>query len=199
MWPKLFRRLTSYFQGGHAGLAGFDAWLREDKKNRDDYLQLPNGEFGNMHDMVSTQGDTMRLNYRPEDVVILPDTFVPGPLPQPVPQPGATADLHIVAAMPNPAGTEAGHETVTLLNAAATAVDLSGWQIRDRQLAASGANGFRLQGSIAAGECRRVVVGAPVALANSGDDIVLVDPQGRTAQKVSYTAAQAKSGVSIAF
>ena len=32
MWPKLFRRLTSYFQGGNSGLGGFDAWLRADKK-----------------------------------------------------------------------------------------------------------------------------------------------------------------------
>ena len=49
------------------------------------------------------------------------------------------------------------------------------------------------------GECLRVTVGAPVAFANSGDDIVLVDPQGRTVQRVTYTAVQAQPGISIPF
>ncbi|WP_254554365.1 hypothetical protein, partial [Salmonella enterica] len=30
MWPKLFRRLASYFSSGHSGLGQFDSWIRQD-------------------------------------------------------------------------------------------------------------------------------------------------------------------------
>ena len=75
MWPKLFRRLADYFASGHVGLSEFDAWIREDVISRDDRLLLPNGEFGNMHDLYSVEdnGTRMQLRFEPEEVVILPD------------------------------------------------------------------------------------------------------------------------------
>ncbi len=217
MWPKLFRRLVSYFQSGSSGLAGFDAWLRADPRNRDDYLQLPDGELGNMHDLVEVTGDIMRLRYRPEDLVILPDTFVPDPSQPPMPaepQPGAPPEpptpaplptpahpgappaassdpLRIIAALVNPVGEDRGLETVTIINRSAAAVTLDGWEIRDRQLQAASRSGYPIVGTLAAGETLRVALGPPVQLGNSGDDLVLVTPAGHAVQTVTFTRSQA--------
>lgn len=73
MWPKLFRRLASYFNSGYKNLNSFDSWLRRDPKNRDDRLLLPNCELGNMHDLISITGQSLKLKYDPEDIIILPD------------------------------------------------------------------------------------------------------------------------------
>jgi hypothetical protein len=206
MWPKLFRRLVSYFQSGNVGLAGFSAWLRADLRNRDDYLQLPNGELGNMHDLVKIIGNVVQLQYRPEDLVVLPDTFVPEPVPAPspapspapVPQPAPGArTVRIVAAMPNPDGVETGHETATLINTGPAEVDLAGWQLRDRQLHAAGRLGTALAGKLAPGEALRVTLKSPVALSNSGDDLVLLDAGGATVDQASYTKDQARPGFTV--
>ena len=73
MWPKLFRRLVSFFSSGHSALADLDQWLREDPVHRDDRLLLPNGELGNMHDLVVVERNAIRLALNPEEVTILPD------------------------------------------------------------------------------------------------------------------------------
>jgi endonuclease YncB( thermonuclease family) len=73
MWPKLFRRLAAYFQAGNTGLDDFDAWVRDDPIRRDDTLRLLNGEKANMHDTYLIDGDTLQLNYRPEDLLVAPD------------------------------------------------------------------------------------------------------------------------------
>jgi hypothetical protein len=73
MWPKLFRRLVTYFQEGIVGLSGFDAWIREDPVRRDDTLRLPDGEKANMHDTYDIVGDTLALRYNPEELLIAPD------------------------------------------------------------------------------------------------------------------------------
>jgi hypothetical protein len=206
MWPKLFRRLVSYFQTGNVGLAGFDAWLRADPRNRDDYLQLPDGELGNMHDLVQVTGDVMRLRHRPEDLVVLPDTFVPVPSQPPMPtepQPGEPSvppapppstppasgrdPLRIIAALVNPVGEDTGLETVTIINRSAAAVSLDGWEIRDRQLQGRSRVGYPIVGTLAAGETLRVVLGPPVQLGNSGDDLILVNPAGQPVHAVTFT------------
>ena len=73
IWPKLFRRLVSFFSSGFSDLNDFDAWLRADPTNRDDRLLLPNGELGNMHDVAIVEDGAMRLQWEPERVTILPD------------------------------------------------------------------------------------------------------------------------------
>ena len=73
MWPKLFRRLVTYFQEGIVGLSGFDAWIREDPVGRDDTLRLPDGEKANMHDTYDIVGDRLSLRYNPEELLIAPD------------------------------------------------------------------------------------------------------------------------------
>jgi hypothetical protein len=73
MWPKLFRRLATYFSEGNAGLGQFDTWVRDDRVNRDDALRLPDGEAGNMHDTFLVEGNNLRLKFRPEELLITPD------------------------------------------------------------------------------------------------------------------------------
>ena len=73
MWPKLFRRLADYFLSGNAGLGGFDAWLREPGKNRDDDLWIvPLAEAGNLHDVIKITGNKISLKYWPEELIVLP-------------------------------------------------------------------------------------------------------------------------------
>jgi endonuclease YncB( thermonuclease family) len=73
IWPKLFRRLAKYFDDLNEGLGQFDAWLRDDPRDRDDRVLLSNGEIGNMHDIIDIDGNWIRMNEWPEDIVILPD------------------------------------------------------------------------------------------------------------------------------
>lgn len=79
MFPKLYRRLVSYFTQGFADLAGFDAWVRSDPVHRDDRALLPDGEFGNLHDLYEVDADGLRLRYLPEEL-----TFGADPAPVPV-------------------------------------------------------------------------------------------------------------------
>lgn len=73
IWPKLFRRLASYFASGHAGLAGFDAWLRDDTVDRDDRLITPDDPDANMHDVFEIHGNQIKMKYWPEEIIIRPD------------------------------------------------------------------------------------------------------------------------------
>lgn len=194
IWPKLFRRLVRFLKTG-APLSGFDAWLREDPRDRNDLVMLPSGELGNMHDVVQVDSDRLRMLFEPEDLVILPDTIVdttdPGVDVRPEPQPdqpvSAPVDgLRIVAALVNPAGQDRGNETVTLLNVTPQPIDLAGFEIRDRRRHDDDAEGQRLDGRLDSGDCLRVTLGNRVQLGNSGDDILLIDPSGQVADSVTY-------------
>ena len=72
LWPKLFRRLVSYFKAGHSTLAGFDAWLRSDHDRDDQLWIISEAHLGRMHELVQVKDDTIRMRYWPEDVVIVP-------------------------------------------------------------------------------------------------------------------------------
>jgi uncharacterized protein YukJ len=121
---------------------------------------------------------------------------VPAPGPGPQPSPGEPDfRVRIVAALVNPLGPAPEHETVTLLNATADPMDLSGWYLADRLK-----NKQRLQGTVPAGRVLVVAVQPPVALGNQGGIITLLDAQGLKVDGVSYTAAQARrEGVTIVF
>jgi hypothetical protein len=73
MWPKLFRRMASFFSSGGSKLSDLIDWLRADIINRDDRLQLPNGELGNLHDLIAIDSESIRMQYNSEDVIVLPD------------------------------------------------------------------------------------------------------------------------------
>jgi endonuclease YncB( thermonuclease family) len=185
LWPKLFRRLAPYFQEGYADFAALDAWLRQDPRNRDDRLLLPNLELGNMHDLIVEDGDRVRLAYAPEDVVIVPDDFVlDPPVVQPPPTRAGRGDIRIVAALVDPAGTERGNETVTLLNTLAAEIDLGGWKLADGQ------GRQALAGRLGAGEALRVRLGNGVQLSNVRDTITVLDGQDQIVDQVVYEARQ---------
>jgi len=100
----------------------------------------------------------------------------------------------IVAALPDPAGTDRGHELVTLLNTTAAAVDLAGWTLAD---AADGQQ--NLTGTLPAGAVLQVTAAGAVQLGNHGDTLILIDPNGGTVDQVTYTANQVRPGRTICF
>ena len=191
-WPKLFRRLVPYLATGSSTLDGFDSWLRTDPVNRDDGIFLLDRlENGRMHDVIRADGQLVQLTVWPEDFIIDPDPAPPGAPVEPSRM--NAGDLLILAALPNPAGTDRGHEVLTLLNATAGVVDLTGWSVHD----AGGGIG-KLGGTLAAGAVLQVTAEG-IQLGNEGDTLTLIDPTGRPIDRVSYTAAQVKQGRTIAF
>ncbi|GAA3119232.1 DUF2278 family protein [Streptosporangium carneum] len=104
--------------------------------------------------------------------------------------------VRVVAALVNPVGPAPEREVVTLLNASAEPVDLTGWRLADR-----GKNAFPLPaGPLAPGAVLQVAVGAPLALANGGGAITLLDAAGLKVHGVSYTSEQAaREGWTVVF
>nr|WP_306028699.1 hypothetical protein [Stappia sp. MMSF_3263] len=77
IWPKLFRRLHSYFSDEFFDLSGFDTWLRADLKDRDDRVFLPENYDAHFHNVVEVISPTqMCLKVDPTDIVIVPDDFI---------------------------------------------------------------------------------------------------------------------------
>jgi uncharacterized protein YukJ len=95
--------------------------------------------------------------------------------------------VRVVAALVNAVGPAPESETVTLVNATAADLDLSGWSICDRMKNAMPLTGIGL----GAGEAVRVPVRLPVQLGNSGGLITVLDADGLKVDGVSYTAQQA--------
>ncbi|WP_232320223.1 lamin tail domain-containing protein [Herbidospora daliensis] len=188
IWPKLFRRLVPYFAAGFTGFDQFDTWLRADPVHRDDAVWLiGRREHGNLHDVVRASGDQIELTVWPEDFVIAPDPAT-GPTTPPT---AVTGDLVIVAALPNPAGADAGAEKITLLNVTPGPIALDGWHLRD-----TSGNRTALTGPIEAGEVRVVKVGW---LNNESDSIMLVGPDDVVIDTVTYKKEQVQTGRTIVF
>ncbi|GLX97700.1 hypothetical protein Hesp01_56500 [Herbidospora sp. NBRC 101105] len=188
IWPKLFRRLVPYFAAGFPDFGQFDTWLRADPVHRDDAIWLiGRQERGNLHDVVRASGDQIELTVWPEDFVIAPDPAT-GPT---TPPPAAIGDVVIVAALPNPAGADAGAEKVTLLNVTPGAIDLDGWHLRD-----TSGNRTALSGPVEAGTVEVVTVSR---LDNAGDSIMLVGPDDVVIDTVTYKKEQVRTGRTIAF
>jgi uncharacterized protein YukJ len=103
--------------------------------------------------------------------------------------------IRIVGALVNPGGPSPERETVTLLNASPTAIDLSGWQIADRLK-----NKMTLSGTIHSGAAITVKLSQDVQLGNKGGMITLLSRKGLKVDGVSYTAQQAQQeGWTIVF
>jgi uncharacterized protein YukJ len=112
------------------------------------------------------------------------------------PASSSEAAVQIVAALVNPLGPAPEVESLTLLNASPTEVDLTGWRIADRQK-----NVCPLPaGLLDAGATARVPLAEPVHLGNSGGALTLLDAAGMKVHGVSYSADQARrEGWTIVF
>lgn len=101
----------------------------------------------------------------------------------------------IVAALPNPRGNDPGREWVELRNTTEAAIDLDGWELRDKI-----GRSQRLSGTLDAGAVRRVTLadraGAGIQLANRAGLIALYDPSSLVAL---VTYEDADSGRALAF
>jgi endonuclease YncB( thermonuclease family) len=74
IWPKLYRRLRTYFkdEGATAGLGKLDQWLRADPDRDDPLYIISRAEFGNLHDVLRVRGNRIAMKYWPEDMIIVP-------------------------------------------------------------------------------------------------------------------------------
>ena len=97
-----------------------------------------------------------------------------------------TALVRIIAAYVNDVRTPE-RETVTLLNTADVAVDLEGWQIKDKQKERDAAVAARSTPA----PRRWSSIKTPVTLSNKGGIITLLDARGVKVHGVSYTKEQA--------
>lgn len=101
----------------------------------------------------------------------------------------------IASLLPNPAGHDAGNEQVTLRNNGPETVNLQDWALQDRAN-----NRVTLEGNIEAGQDRVIHLAAgQMPLNNSGDEIVLIDSEGKIRNKVSYSANDVTAGQTIQF
>ena len=104
--------------------------------------------------------------------------------------------IRILAAMVNPNGGAPERETVLLLNASPSPVDLTGWTIADRMKQTCPLP----PGSLAAGQTLSVTLKNGVALGNKGGSITLLDRAGLKVAGVAYTAEQAsEEGWTVTF
>jgi uncharacterized protein YukJ len=104
--------------------------------------------------------------------------------------------VRILAAMVNPPGGAPERETVLLLNASPSAVDLTGWKLADRMKHTCTVPA----GALAPGGVLQVTLGNGVQLGNSGGSITLLERKGLKVAGVSYTAEQARrEGWTITF
>ena len=192
IWPKLFRRVVSYFAAGFTNFDGFDTWLRADPVHRDDKLFLIDRlENGNMHDVVSASGSQLQLTAWPEDFIIEPDPAPAGASTGP--RPATAGDVLIVAALPDPVGRDQGHESVTLLNTTSKPVELAGWHLVD-----SAGERQDLAGTLAAGGVFQFQLD-DVRLGNKRDALLLLDAGGGTVDQVSYEERHVRRGRTICF
>jgi uncharacterized protein YukJ len=114
---------------------------------------------------------------------------IEGPPPPPPPPPaGEATAMRILAAMVNPVGPAPEHESVLLMNASPSAVDLTGWRIADRLKRTCPVPAQ----SLGAGEVLEVAVTEPAQLSNQGGLITLLDAAGLKVAGVSYTADDAR-------
>ena len=103
--------------------------------------------------------------------------------------------VRIVALLPNPKGTDAGNEQVTIANSTDEPVNLRGWKLIDKA-----GNVFLLEGKVDARESLLVTMReSTMPLNNNGDEVVLMDAESVGRSRVSYTAVQVRAGVVLRF
>lgn len=115
--------------------------------------------------------------------------------PQPTVEETTTEGLYIVAALVNPEGYDSLKETVSLLNASNTTINLNGWRLKDSLHRSQSLTGQ----SIEPGQFLTILL-KDIRLSNRGGDIILENPSGVVLSQVSYTAEQGqRSGWTVKF
>ena len=111
-------------------------------------------------------------------------------------------DIFIAAAMPDPVGTDAGNEWVSLINLGSETIDLSGWTLSDnsdKKLVLDTVLRDAAARVLAPGESVVVKGLEPLQLANKGDIIKLYDAEGARIDWVNYTKPMVQSGKPVLF
>lgn len=72
LFPKLFRRLVSFFKSGKKDIKEFETWLRDDETRDDKLWIISKAEFANMHDVIKITGKTIKMLFAPDDLIIVP-------------------------------------------------------------------------------------------------------------------------------
>jgi hypothetical protein len=103
-----------------------------------------------------------------------------------------TSDCVIIALMPNPRGTDDGHESVTVANRSLKPIQLEGWTLHDDD----GGN-FALSGQLDAGLALTIVLDDSLQLGNNGDTVWLSTPQNKPAHAVSYSSSRSGQFVAV--
>ena len=94
----------------------------------------------------------------------------------------------IASLLPDPVDSDSDREEVTLRNAGAAAVALTGWVLRDTSGRVWALTSL---GTLAAGQATAIRRnGMPMTLNNNGDEIVLLDSGGAEQDRFRYTSSQ---------
>jgi len=105
------------------------------------------------------------------------------------------AIVKISELLPNPAGNDSGNESIMISNTGSAPSQLDGWKLIDLS-----SHSFELSGSLSVGDNLKINLPAgKLPLNNTGDEIRLVDAEGKLRHTVQYSASDVKSGQSIAF
>jgi len=119
-----------------------------------------------------------------------PATGHPRSAPEPRPpigrSPHLDAVIQITAALINAANPEEGNETVTLINRSDTTIDLTGWQLHDKNNRTQ-----QLTGTLNPGDTHRATLDAhdtnAMRLSNKGGTITLANNEHETVHAATYT------------
>jgi hypothetical protein len=114
-----------------------------------------------------------------------------------VDQPAENKGVVIIAATVNPAGHDPGMERVLLLNTLATAVNLDGWALADKNKRQHPLDGNLMEpGTVTA----ITLPGTTAQLSNDGGIITLLNSEGLKVHGVQYTKGEAsEQGRTIVF
>lgn len=190
----LFKKIGGFFVGCSVeGLMALGT-VRAHKGVRAPKIAVIEGARYDMKMFHSPNGQHIRTFYPiflgPADIV----DGRPGDIPTPV---DGAAPIRIIAAKVNPAGHDAGFESVTLVNVQADAVPIGNWSLQDKN------NKVHVieEKTLGSGEFVTIgLSGETVQLSNKGGEIRLLDGSRKLVHQVSYSRAQAKNqGVTVLF
>lgn len=97
-----------------------------------------------------------------------------------------TERLVLNEVQPNPAGIDSGHEWVELFNPGSDPIVLDGWKLRDNDADPFVDGNQTLNGTVVPAFGFAVITIQHLRLANTGDDLDLVDPVGVVVDRLAY-------------